>query len=158
MIMPADLWNRVRRDLEALGANLPLRLLIVILTLAANVGFYLPKVPAAGGAGGIPGLDKVVHISVFALTVWAVGRLVAPVRRFPMGWVVLGALTHAGLIELVQSFEPARSADPGDLLADAVGVALGLALWHLERRRHRRQSQSVARVSSRSTSTRSIEL
>ena len=95
------------------------RIALVVIALAANIGFYLPKVPAAGGAGGIPGLDKVVHISVFALTVWAVGRLVAPVRRFPMGWVVLGALTHAGLIELVQSFEPARSADPGDLLADA---------------------------------------
>ena len=158
MIMPAGLWHRVQTDLETLGANLPLRLFIVILAVAANVGFYLPKVPSAGGVGSVPGLDKVVHVGVFALTVWALGRLLAPVRRFPIGWVALAAFAHAGLIEMIQSVMPNRSADLLDVLADTVGIALGLVLWHLERRRRRQRSQSVARVSSRSTSTRSIEL
>ena len=76
---------------------------------------------------------------VFALTVWAAGRVLAPVKRFPMGWVVIAALVHAGLIELIQSLAmPERAGTTGDLAADVVGIALGLGLWIGERQRRRR--------------------
>lgn len=109
---------------------------LAALALLANVGFYLPSVPSPGPAvGGIPGIDGIYHVGTFALTVWAVGRLLAPSRRFPIGWVVLVAVAHGALIEAVQGAAlPHRSADPGDVLADLVGIVLGLGLWCAERR------------------------
>lgn len=133
-----SLWDGIRADLGGLGAHLPLRVALVVFTLALHIGFFLPKVPSVGSADGVPGIDKVVHIGVFALTVWAAGRLLAPVRRFPIGWVAIAAFAQAWLIELVQSTMPNRSADPLDVLADTAGIALGLLLWSWERRRARR--------------------
>jgi VanZ family protein len=66
--------------------------------------------------------------------VFAVGRFLAPHQRFPIGWVVLVALVHAVVIELVQHLAiPGRAGDPVDVLFDVVGIALGLALWAGER-------------------------
>jgi VanZ family protein len=113
-----------------------LRLALAVAALAVNVFFYLPRTPAAAEAVSFPGADKAFHVLVFALTVWAVGRLLAPARRFPIGWVAIGALANALLIEAVQGlFLPERSADVGDLVADAVGIVLGLVAWWYERRR-----------------------
>lgn len=128
-------WRRAHSDLQRIGASLPLRLALLALALLLHLGFFLPKVPDVGGADGIPGLDKIVHIGVFALTVWAAGRLLAPIGRFPIGWVAIAAFAQAWLIELVQSTMPNRAADPMDVLADVAGIAVGLLAWHLERRR-----------------------
>lgn len=84
----------------------------------------------------IPGLDKIVHVGVFALTVWAVARVLPRDAGRPTLAAVVGiALVHAVLIEVVQGVVlPGRSGSAGDVLADAAGIALGLALWALERR------------------------
>lgn len=119
----------------------PGRLALAILALVANVGFYLPDAPSSVGGVSLGGLDKLYHAGVFALTIWALGRLLAPVRRFPMGWVVLAGALHAVLIELVQgALLPHRSADAADVLADLVGVALGVLIWWAERHLARRGS------------------
>lgn len=124
----------------------PARLAVLSLALVANIGFYLPRVPdLPGGGDALPGLDKLVHIGVFALTVWAAGRVLAPRRRFPMGWVVVAALGHALVVEIVQAlFAPLRSADPDDVLADVVGIALGVLLWWLERRAAARRPEAIS--------------
>src|SRR5699024_11050746 len=102
----------------------------------ANIGFYLPRIPAGVPGAGIPGADKLTHAVVFALTVWAAGRLLAPRTRFPMGWVVIAALVHTLVSELVQGLAlTGRGADIGDVLAGVVGIALGLAVWIGERLR-----------------------
>lgn len=117
---------------------------LLLLAVVGNIGFYVPEVPAAPGGAEIPGLDKLFHAGVFALTVWALGRVLAPPaalspsgrpRRFPIGWVVLGCLVHAVVIELVQgALLAGRSASVADVAADAVGIAVGVGLWALERR------------------------
>lgn len=122
------------REVQAAGGDLRCRALVAVFALAVNIGFYLPDIPGEASAG-IPGIDKVYHVGAFAITVWAVGRLLAPRRRFPMGWVVLAAITHAVVIEGVQgALLPHRSSDPEDVLADAVGAALGVLAWWIERR------------------------
>ncbi|MFC0673611.1 VanZ family protein [Brachybacterium hainanense] len=115
----------------------PARLLVLGLAVVLNIGFYLPSVPKPPGGGSwMPNLDKIVHILVFALTVWALGRILAPRRRFPIGWVVVGAIGHAALIEIVQGLAfDERSMSADDVLADVLGIGLGVLAWWVERRR-----------------------
>ncbi|MBK0332236.1 VanZ family protein [Brachybacterium sp. MASK1Z-5] len=120
------------------------RVLVAGVALLANIGFYLPSVPDTGPAGPVR-IDTVYHVGVFALTVWACGRLLAPARRFPIGWVVLAAAAHAVLIEVLQgALLPHRSADPDDVLADLVGIAIGVLAWTAERWIRRRASRESA--------------
>ena len=132
-----EFFRRLPREIARAGGSLPLRAGLLVLALALNVSFYLPSLPEGTPGVGVPGLDKLVHVAVFALTVLAAGRLLAPRSRFPMGWVVIAAIVHAGVIELVQLLLPARRGDGADLLADVVGIALGLGAWIWLRRRDR---------------------
>jgi VanZ family protein len=70
------------------------------------------------------GWDKLNHLAAFAtLAVVAVLGRVGPYAR--VGGVLLA---YGALIEVLQSFTPTRSAEWADLLADSVGIALGLLL------------------------------
>lgn len=131
----AEFFRRVPLEIERAGGTLSWRAGLLGLALLFNIGFYVPL----GSVGaGVPGLDKAVHLLVFALTVFAAGRVLAPRRRFPMGWVVVVALVHAVVIEVIQHVAlPGRMGDPVDVLFDAVGIALGVALWVAERQLRR---------------------
>ncbi|WP_299306237.1 VanZ family protein [uncultured Brachybacterium sp.] len=134
MDVVVDLIRRLPSEVRRAGGSLVWRLGLLALALLLNIGFYLPSLPGGIPGAEVPGLDKVVHLLVFALTVFAAGRVLAPRKRFPMGWVVIVALAHAVLIELVQLVAmPARSGDAADVLFDAVGIALGVATWVGER-------------------------
>lgn len=135
---PAVIVTRTPTEIRRAGGSVPWRLGLLGLALLLNIGFYLPSIPDGTPGVGVPGLDKAVHVVVFALTVWAAGRVLAPVSRFPMGWVVIAAAAHAGLIELIQLALPERGGSGGDLVADIVGIALGVGLWIGERQRRRR--------------------
>lgn len=110
-------------------AQHPRRHLLPVLSgLALTVhllALYLPGSPAPGF--DLPGADKVVHILLFAVPVWLLGRLTGRV------WLVAGLFTaHAVASELIQHWLiPLRSGDPLDLLADIIGI--GLAVWLLRR-------------------------
>lgn len=133
-----DFLRRLPDEIRRVGGSLPLRAGLLLLALLLNLGFYLPSLPEGTPGAGVPGLDKVVHLVVFGLTVFAAGRLLAPRRRFPMGWVVVVAIAHALLIELLQWVAlPQRSGDLGDVLFDVLGIALGAGLWIGERYRRR---------------------
>lgn len=90
-------------------------LLAVITWLAVS-----PRPPAAADLGW----DKLNHASAFLVLAFCACQAHARAR-----WRSMAALLAYGvLIELLQSQVPNRSADAADVLADAVGIALGLGL------------------------------
>jgi VanZ family protein len=97
------------------------RVLLALAVLGHLMVLYAPRAPSAGG---VPGVDKLVHVAVFAAVVWA-ARLAGVGRR--VAGVLL--LAHAPVSEALQHWVlPARSGDPVDVLADAAGVLVGLLL------------------------------
>ena len=84
---------------------------------------------------GLPdtGWDKINHVLAFSVLT------ILGCRAYPnrIAAVLLGAILYGGLIEVLQSFTPYRSAEWSDLVADAVGVLVGRVLlacrwpkWH----------------------------
>lgn len=67
------------------------------------------------------GWDKANHMAAFALLA------LLGCRAYPahIPAVLAGLLAYGGLIEILQSFTDYRSAEWGDLLADALGLVLG---------------------------------
>lgn len=89
--------------------------------VAHLLALYLPA--SAGPALlPIPGLDKVVHLAVFAVPVGLLVLLTG--RRLLVG----GAFAvHAAVSEVVQArFVPGRAGDGWDAVFDLAGIALGL--------------------------------
>ena len=90
--------------------------------------------PSGGSGATFPYSDKLVHCAVFALPV-----LFGLLARLPPVPVVAVMALHAPVSELVQGgLLPARSGDPWDAVADVVGVALGVVVATLARRRRTR--------------------
>lgn len=106
-----------------------LALLLVVITWLA----LTPQPPS----GMSLGWDKANHAAAFGslafCTVWAKWQ-----QPRQWVWVVLWLLAYGIGIEIAQSFIPPREADVHDVMADSVGIALGLlAAWpiaHLSRR------------------------
>jgi VanZ family protein len=97
------------------------RVLLGLVVLAHLVVLYAPRAPSTGG---VSGLDEAVHVVVFAAVVWAGRRAGAATAA-----VAALALLHAPLSEALQHWLlPGRTGDPGDVVADVVGVALGALL------------------------------
>jgi hypothetical protein len=97
------------------------RLLLAVAVVVQLGVLYAPRAPSTGS---VPGVDKVVHASVFAAVAWTALRC-AIARRVVV--VVLAA--HAVLSEVLQAgLLPARSGDPLDAVADVAGVVLVLLL------------------------------
>lgn len=120
-----------RRRCRALTAALAVAVVVQLVVL------YLPgeQVPEAGFA--VPGLDKAIHVAVFALPVFLA------VWRGRSAWWALPFAVHAPVSELVQhAWVPLRTGDPVDVVADLVGVVLGVvAAW-----RHRIGGSGAAGV------------
>jgi VanZ family protein len=88
-----------------------------------------PTLPVSLGDGR----DKLAHLTAYAV----LGFLLARARgagRAALWLPILLGLAYAASDEIHQSFVPGRSADPFDWVADAIGVALGVLLFHLGRR------------------------
>jgi len=89
--------------------------------------------PVVTVEGPVSWTDKVVHLVVFAVPTYAVGRALGSVRT-----AVLVFAVHAPVSELVQHFLlPGRSGDPLDAVVDLVGVALGAAVLVVRARQRR---------------------
>jgi len=101
------------------------RQVLFALVLAGQlVVLYAPRAPSTGG---VPGLDKLVHVVVFALVV-ATG-LRAGVARW---LVLLASVVQAPVSELLQEAVLSnRSGDPLDVVADLLGCVVG---WVVVRR------------------------
>lgn len=115
--------------------NLRLRRALFALVLLAVLVLALKPVPVEPPL--FDHIDKLNHVGCFALLAvlawWAGCR--------PLWAVGAGLLVFGLLIEVAQSAVPTRSADPMDLVADLLGIALGLLLcatartWRLSRQR-----------------------
>jgi hypothetical protein len=79
------------------------------------------------------GVDKVIHVVLF-LALAVTGRW-AGVRAVVLGTLLVGYGAGSEVLQAVTPLE--RSGSVGDLLADAVGVALGLGAWALGERTRR---------------------
>ncbi|WP_323099472.1 VanZ family protein [Intrasporangium sp. YIM S08009] len=98
-----------------------LAVLAVVVQLAV---LYWPVVTVEGP---VSWTDKVVHLLVFAVPTWAVGRATGSVRLAAVVFAV-----HAPLSEVVQHVAlPGRSGDVWDAVVDLVGVGLGAAVLAL---------------------------
>lgn len=75
------------------------------------------------------GWDKLNHLCAFAALAVVAAAAFAPRWRA----VAAGLLAYGVAIELLQALTPTRSAEVADVLADAVGLALGLGLFRLAR-------------------------
>ncbi len=92
--------------------------MLVLVALVHLVVLYAPSSPSGGG---VPHLDKAVHVAVFAAV-----AVCARWCGLPRSPVVVALLAHAVLSEVVQGvLLSGRSADPLDAVADVVGVVLG---------------------------------
>ncbi|MCE0767213.1 VanZ family protein [Pseudonocardia kujensis] len=102
--------------------------------LAALVSLVVLFMPASGVPSAPPGVDKLVHLGVFAL-LGLTGRW-AGVPPLPL---VLGLAGYAGLSEVLQGVLPiGRDAELLDAVVDCVGVSLGVALHAVLARRGKR--------------------
>ena len=102
--------------------------------LYASAIFVLSHMSRPPGGGTLP--DQLVHFIVYALftviLVWAFtsgGKNRLTLRRSILVWLVAAA--WGALDEFHQSFVPYRDPSWADLLADALGAALGLILIYL---------------------------
>lgn len=91
------------------------------------------------GSSNFSQLDKLQHLFAFVALAASSALAMAPARRgnllWAQGWALAGVwLLYGALIEVMQAFIPGRQASWLDLLADAAGIALGLALAQSLRR------------------------
>jgi VanZ family protein len=122
--------ERTRDTLSPRGPITLVRAGFVAAVLAQVWVLYL-YVPSGSDTVTVPHADKLVHAAVFALP--ALLGVLARVRPWLVGAVLA---VHAPVSEVVQHFWiPGRSGDPWDVVADLVGVALGLLLGSVLMRR-----------------------
>jgi len=99
----------------------PSRLWFLVLGVAVVVQMVVLYMPTAPAGPQITGLDKLVHICVFAAPAMA-----ALMAGIDVRWVLGILAVDAPVSELVQHFAlPHRTGDPFDAMADFVGLALG---------------------------------
>ena len=70
--------------------------------------------------------DKVSHLLAYAILS---GWFCSLVSRRHLLWVVAGLIVYGGLIELLQGMTADRYAEWGDLLANTLGIFLGLITY-----------------------------
>jgi len=116
--MPANKNTDVRR------VSLRLRRQVFLASVAAVLVMSLAP---AGVELPTTGWDKTNHLAGFAVLAilgnWAYGSRTTT--------VMAALLAYGALIEVLQSFTTYRTAEWGDLLADAMGIALGWGLTRL---------------------------
>ena len=97
---------------------------ITLLVLVVVVGWLAlsPKPPP----GVDLGWDKLNHACAFAALAAAACFSLRCARGRPL--VLLASLAYGGLIEIAQTYVPGRNGEWADLLADAVGTAIGALL------------------------------
>jgi VanZ family protein len=101
----------------------PWRVLLLGLMLVVS---WFAFAPVRFDDDGLP-LDKLRHVAAFAVLAWVAMVAWAGTPKLALR-VAIGLLAYGLFIEAVQGRLDGRHASGWDLLADAVGVAFGLAL------------------------------
>jgi VanZ family protein len=114
----------VRAAIAAVAASARTwRLALVVLMVAVSYLALSPKPPA----GVDLGWDKLNHMTAFTALGFCALLGFGTTRRALLA-ASCGLLAFGGLIEVLQLAAPGRSSEWGDLLADAVGIAVGMAI------------------------------
>ncbi len=99
------------------------RALLVVLLVAITWLALVPNPPKAVSTGW----DKSNHLLAFASLAFTCVWALWPRPR--QWWLIVVALVAYGIgIEIAQSFVPPRSADAFDVLADSIGIGIGLLI------------------------------
>jgi VanZ family protein len=99
--------------------------------IAVLVSLAVLFTPASGVPSAPPGVDKVVHVVLFAVLATS-GRWAGVAR----GVLAVLLVVYASVSELLQSLSALnRSSSVADLLADVAGVLVGVLLWDAIARR-----------------------
>lgn len=102
------------------------RVLFLLLVTAISWLAFSPMPPVSVDLGW----DKANHLAAFASLTFVGLQCLRPGRR--RAWaVVIALLVYGLLIEAIQSQVPGRSADARDVLADMIGVAIGILVHAL---------------------------
>jgi hypothetical protein len=115
--------------------------LVAASVLALVVHLYgLYRLTGPPSVSWFPGSDKLEHALGFGLPVFLILLTLDRYGRCTRGmrWLVVGVFAvHAVVSELIQHwFYTSRTGDPGDVLADWLGVSMGwLGYWLIRRRR-----------------------
>ncbi len=97
--------------------------LLIAAVIAHLVVLYIPTVPSTGGIT-VPGADKAVHVLIFGAVMLT--GLRAGIRALPLA---IGLAAHAVVSEVIQHLAlENRAGDPGDVIANLAGIAVG---WYL---------------------------
>lgn len=99
---------------------------------------WLAFMPSEPRPGMLPHMDKLEHLAGF--TALAVVACLASGRPRPARLVGFALLAYGIFIELVQARLPSRHGEWLDLVADALGILLGLLLVQVMRRRWPRRT------------------
>ena len=102
--------------------------LVSTVVIALAIGF-LTLTPAHHVPRGDFLWDKLAHLIAFLVLVLPTAALWPRVTA----WVGALAVVYAGAIEVIQPYA-GRSAELGDLIADGIGIALGIILGTMLRR------------------------
>jgi VanZ family protein len=96
----------------------------VPLALSVLLSFVVLFSPGSEVPGAPPGVDKVIHFSLFALLALT-GRW-AGIRPAPLG---VGLVCYAVVSEFIQAYAPiSRDGSVADTLADTLGMLAGIGL------------------------------
>lgn len=101
-----------------------LLMVAIILVIVLTPGDSVPSV-------GIPGIDKVVHLGMFFMLslVYSIEYKVYTKKQSAPWKIILGGTLFALATEIMQLFAVMRSFDLKDIVADAVGVILGIIIF-----------------------------
>lgn len=124
--MPAPHESLVRR-VAAFPAGLPLGLRWTAVAVSVAALFYLSLTPS-DALPSVSMTDKVQHALGFFCLTLAYGLMFPRARTA----VTAGVVCLGVAVEVLQAIMPfGRSAELGDLIADAVGIVAGLVLVRL---------------------------
>lgn len=118
---------------SALGIRDLCRALLLAAVISITWLALTPRPPPLADTGA----DKLNHLLAFTALSFVAWFAFPGARRVAMA----ALLAYGGMIEIVQSFIPSRSAEWADFATDAAGIALGSLLARaaeLIRRRRRR--------------------
>ncbi len=72
--------------------------------------------------------DFLIHLSVYSIVAFAVMSLFRDASRLIQHWCGGAIIAHAVSTELLQALIPQRNCDPVDLVANLIGIMLGIKL------------------------------
>lgn len=114
------------RALRSLAPTWAATAAVAVLLLAP-----VPAPPAAGVSAlfGVPHVDKLVHLLLFLALGWIWHRSLARAGRpVPYLAVFAAAVAYGAFLEALQHLSGVRTAEWGDVAADALGAGL-VPLW-----------------------------